>query len=79
MKKLLNFWKRINQNDPALNCVVHNTDGCSHIDGMLCDFPKCEMDLKKLKELFDLEIELGINEKDRFHNSKYGAELYSKI
>ena len=29
--------------DPINQCNLHKEIGCSHIDGMLCDFPKCSM------------------------------------
>jgi len=35
------------------------------------------MNKNTLKELFDLEQQLGINEKDRFRNTKKGKELYA--
>ena len=34
---------------------------------------------KRLKELFDLEQELGINQKDRFHNSEKGKKQYEVL
>ena len=34
---------------------------------------------KRLKELFDLEQQLGINEKDRFHNSEEGTKQYEAL
>ena len=29
--------------DPVKNCELYLKEGCSHVDGMLCDFPDCEM------------------------------------
>jgi len=37
------------------------------------------MNKDKLKELFELEQQLGINEKDRFHHSEKGKELYDMM
>lgn len=34
---------------------------------------------KELKRLFDEEQQLGINEQDRFHNSKEGKNLYKSV
>ena len=34
---------------------------------------------KRLKELFDLEQVLGINQKDRFHNSEEGKKQYEAL
>ena len=37
------------------------------------------MKKETLKELFDLEQQLGINQKDRFHNSEEGKKQYKAI
>lgn len=29
--------------DPAKNCGFYKSFGCSHVDGPLCDFPRCSM------------------------------------
>lgn len=29
--------------DSTHGCILHREEGCSHVDGMLCNFPKCEM------------------------------------
>ena len=34
---------------------------------------------KRLKELFDLEQALGVNQKDRFHNSEEGKKQYEAL
>ncbi len=34
------------QNDPVCSCPVyldHEKGSCSHVDGFLCDFPKCDL------------------------------------
>ena len=31
------------KNDPLYSCELYKNEGCSHIDGMLCDFPECSM------------------------------------
>jgi len=31
----------ISYNDPVGSCAVYKTQGCSHIDGMLCDMETC--------------------------------------
>lgn len=36
-------------NDPVKHCKLYKEFGCSHVDGMLCDFPKCSM-LKEYEE-----------------------------
>lgn len=29
--------------DPVKHCRVYKEDGCCHVDGLLCDFPKCDI------------------------------------
>jgi len=29
--------------DPTKQCRVYLEKGCSHVDGVLCDFPKCSI------------------------------------
>ena len=29
--------------DPVRGCELYKNEGCSHVDGLLCDYPKCEM------------------------------------
>lgn len=43
-------------NDPIKGCVVYKDIGCSHVDGYLCDYPKCSM-LIKYKDSNILEDE----------------------
>lgn len=43
----------INDNDPVYNCNLYEDKGCSHVDGMLCDFPQCSMNKNYLRELED--------------------------
>lgn len=42
------------KNDPVKHCTLYKEAGCSHVDGYLCDFPKCSMYQKhedhKMKE-----------------------------
>lgn len=36
--------------DPVKNCIVWIEQGCSHVDGMLCNFPHCSTFKKYYKE-----------------------------
>lgn len=29
--------------DPVRGCELYKNEGCSHVDGLLCDYPKCKM------------------------------------
>jgi hypothetical protein len=40
--------------DPVCNCELYKDESCSHVDGMLCDYPKCSMN-KEYKEKKDEE------------------------
>lgn len=39
----LEIYKEYKSNDPVYDCNTYKKIGCSHVDGMLCDFPKCDM------------------------------------
>ena len=30
-------------NDPVSGCPVYKNEGCSHVDGYLCDYPDCDI------------------------------------
>lgn len=40
IKKLYFMYK----NDPVKKCNVYKNNGCSHVDGFLCDFPSCNIE-----------------------------------
>lgn len=37
----LYIYKR--DNDPVYGCKLYKEDGCSHVDGILCDYPNCSI------------------------------------
>ena len=42
--------------DPVKHCDLYKDDGCSHVDGFLCDYETCEMRLEYMdlqKKNFD--------------------------
>ena len=49
-ERSLNSLTNIGKNDPVKHCRLYKDEGCSHVDGMLCDFPKCDMNDKYCKE-----------------------------
>ena len=44
---LVSFFRRLYfhwvNSDPVKNCPVYREEGCSHVDGMLCDWPNCHI------------------------------------
>ena len=40
-------------NDPVYNCDYYKNKGCSHVDGLVCNFPNCELNefYKKIKNM----------------------------
>ena len=36
--------------DPVKSCNLYKDKGCSHVDGLVCDFPKCSMNNQYNKE-----------------------------
>lgn len=49
--------------DPVKHCKVYKQFGCSHVDGMLCNYNTCDMRVKQ--DLWELEEQLDIPLKDR--------------
>ena len=43
------FIKKIKLSDPVKSCELYKTEGCSHVDGLLCDFPECSMNKNFIK------------------------------
>ena len=54
--------------DPVMKCELYKKEGCSHVDGFLCDYNKCTMRMEF--ELFILEQQLGIPNHLRYYNRK---------
>lgn len=43
LERVVHWWKSLKVNDPFYSCLVHTKEGCCHVDGLLCDFPDCEI------------------------------------
>lgn len=75
--RLKRWYWRWRNSDPIKNCPVYKNEGCSHVDGLLCDFPNCDIyhDYMGHKWLFCLDCKL-------FHTdncgnaNKYGLGCY---
>lgn len=68
IKYLIKFFKELRKNDPVKHCEVYKTEGCSHVDGYLCDFKNCNIRLEH--ELWEEEQKLNIPLKDRYIYNK---------
>ena len=42
-KKIKRLYYRWRNSDPVRYCPVFLKEGCSHVDGILCEFPRCEI------------------------------------
>ena len=61
-----------NRNDPVTHCELYIKEGCSHVDGFLCDMDTCDIRQKFLNgtlESTEDQYEVGTLE---------GAEEFSK-
>jgi hypothetical protein len=54
--------------DPVKHCILYKKLGCSHVDGMLCNFDTCKERL--YTEIWELEEQLNIPLKDRCYYNK---------
>lgn len=43
LNKIKRFYYKYKNSDPCYKCKLYLKEGCSHVDGMLCDFPNCNM------------------------------------
>ena len=43
INRLKRWYWRWRNSDPIKNCPVYKNEGCSHVDGLLCDFPTCDI------------------------------------
>lgn len=41
LNKIKRIWYLWRNGDPVRKCPVFREEGCSHVDGMLCNFPEC--------------------------------------
>ena len=57
-KKYFRFleWLRSRFPDPVYQCSLYKTEGCSHVDGLLCDFPDCQMNKNFEEEKKELKV-----------------------
>lgn len=60
-------------NDPVKHCKLYKEIGCSHVDGMLCDFPKCSMlkdyEESKMKYILFINTPDNDEELEEYHTS----------
>ena len=52
IKKLIWYMK----NDPVKKCQLYKDKGCSHVDGILCDFPECSMNKDYLSTIAQQQL-----------------------
>lgn len=43
VNKLKRLYWRWRNSDPVRKCPVYKNEGCSHVDGLLCNFPNCDI------------------------------------
>ncbi len=42
------MFREYRENDPVKKCLVYINEGCSHVDGLLCNYPDCNI-IKEFK------------------------------
>lgn len=47
VKELLNLIFPVVKSDPVKNCIIYKKEGCTHVDGPLCDVNECSHVLKE--------------------------------
>ena len=58
IKRFFRFleWLRSRFPDPVNDCSLYKEEGCSHVDGFLCNFPECSMNKEYEKKKKELEV-----------------------
>lgn len=51
IKRLLD----IHKNDPIKKCTLYKEKGCSHVDGLLYDYPNCLMNKEYIRQKYGLK------------------------
>ena len=46
MKKHVKWVPKALYVDPVFHCAVYKQEGCSHVDGFLCNYEDCDIRLK---------------------------------
>jgi hypothetical protein len=41
IKRIKRFFFRLKNSDAFYHCPVWKNEGCSHVDGLICNFPNC--------------------------------------
>lgn len=49
LRKTMEEMQEIHQNDPVHKCEVYKEEGCSFVDGYLCEYHDCSI-LKRYKD-----------------------------
>lgn len=50
IKKFFSGCRYFQQNDPTKKCEAFKNEGCSHVDGPLCNFPNCSINIDYTEE-----------------------------
>ena len=43
IQKIKRLYYKFRNDDPVHKCPVYLKEGCSHVDGILCNYPNCSM------------------------------------
>ena len=84
--KIKQYINNFLKNDPLHNCKLYLDKSCAHVDGLLCDYPFCQMNkeyeiyldlkeyMKNLRNGIAVENEAQISQyyklKEKFENEK---------
>lgn len=63
--KIKSFIDTVNTQDPIKHCTLYKKEGCSFVDGPLCDYPYCQMNKKFISNIFK---DLGIKKYGKTNN-----------
>ena len=74
IKALKRLYYRFRNKDPIWNCEVYKEEGCSFVDGILCDYPNCKLLHERLGHKFVYCVECV--HQDECCSTQFGLGCY---
>lgn len=54
INKIKSWLISLSDDDPVQHCELYRDKGCSHVDGILCNYPHCILNDEYIKEKYNL-------------------------
>lgn len=54
INKIKGWLISLTKNDPVQHCELYRDKGCSHVDGILCNYPYCTLNKEYIEKKHNL-------------------------